>query len=226
MSDGFQTSAESLWGYPSPGESRWPATLAVLVALVIQAVLPDTITVGPRYVIPALEVVLLIPLMIANPRKLDRTSRDMQTLSVALIGVVNAANLISLALLVHQLLKGRVSNGHALILSGVGIWLTIVIVFGLWFWELDRGGPWARLRTDHHAPDFFFPQMENPGFAKGRWTPTFLDYLYVSLTNATAFSPTDTLPLTTRAKALMGIESVASLATVAIVGARAVNILK
>jgi uncharacterized membrane protein len=226
MSDGYQTSAESLWGFPSPGESRWPAAIAVVVALAIQALLPDTITAGPRWVVPILEALLLVPLMIANPTQLTRTSRDMQTLSVALIGLVNAANLISLALLVHQLLKGKIANGHALILSGVGIWLTIVIVFGLWLWEVDRGGPMQRLSNKHAAPDLFFPQMENPGLAKGRWYPSFLDYLYVSLTNATAFSPTDTLPLTTRAKALMGIESVASLATVAIVGARAVNILK
>ncbi len=226
MSDDVGTTAESLWGYPSSGESRWPATIALLVALVIQAVLPDRLTIGPRYVIPALEVALLVPLMIANPRRLDRASRDMQTLSVALIGVVNAANLISLGLLVRQLLKGRVSNGHALILAGVGVWLTTVIVFALWYWELDRGGPMARMSRDHRAPDLFFPQMENPGFSKGRWCPGFVDYLYVSLTNATAFSPTDTLPLTQRAKALMGIEGMASLATVAIVGARAVNILK
>src|SRR5438046_2438869 len=116
MSDDSGTTAESLWGYPSSGESRWPAAGAVLVALLIQVLLPDTLTAGPRYIVPALEVLLLIPLMAANRTKLTRTSRDTQILSVTLIGLLTAANLISLALLVHQLLKGRVSNGHALIL--------------------------------------------------------------------------------------------------------------
>jgi hypothetical protein len=226
MSDGFGTSAESLWGYPSRDESRWPAATAVAVSLVIQTVLPDTVTAGPRYVVPALEALLLIPLMIANPTKLSRTSRDVRTLSVTLIALVNVANLTSLALLLHALLKGHVANGHALILAGVGIWFTNTIVFGLWFWELDRGGPMARLSQQHPPPDFFFPQMENPGLAEPRWAPSFIDYLYVSITNATAFSPTDTLPLTVRAKALMALEGIASLATIAIVGARAVNILR
>ena len=226
VSDGFGTSAESLWGYPSHGESRWPAAFAVVVALGIQALLPDKLTAGPRYIVPGLEILLLIPLMVANPTKLDRTSRDTRFLSVSLVGLVTLANLTSLGLLVRQLLKGTLSNGHALILAGVGIWLTLTIAFGLWYWEFDRGGPMARLAADHCAPDFFFPQMENPGLAEGRWAPSFLDYMYVSLTNATAFSPTDTLPLTTRAKALMATQSIASLATIAIVGARAVNILK
>jgi len=226
VSDGPLTSAESLWGYPSRAESRWPAAFAVMIALGIQALLPDTITAGPRYIVPTLEILLLIPLMVANPGTLERTSRDTRLLSISLVGLVTVANLTSLALLVHELLKGKVSNGHALILAGVGIWLTLTIVFGLWYWEVDRGGPLARLSAEHDAPDFFFPQMENPGLAKGRWAPSFIDYLYVSLTNATAFSPTDTLPLTTRAKALMATQSVASLATIAIVGARAVNILK
>jgi hypothetical protein len=119
-----------------------------------------------------------------------------------------------------------VSNGRLLIVSGAGVWLTNVIVFGLWYWEMDRGGPLKRRSEDHPAPDFLFPQMTNPGAARGRWSPVFLDYLYVSLTNAAAFSPTDTMPLTTRAKALMGAEGLASLATIGIVAARAVNILR
>ena len=226
MSDDAGTTAESIWGYPSIGESRWPAAAAVAVALAIQALLPDKLTFGPRYILPALEALLLIGLMVANPTKLDRTSRDMRILSLTLIGLVNLANLISLALLVHQLLGGHVSNGHALIRAGVGIWLTLTIVFGLWYWEMDRGGPMARLKANHAAPDFYFPQMENPGLAKGPWAPSFFDYMYTALTNSTAFSPTDSLPLTMRAKALMGIQGIASLATIAIVGARAVNILK
>jgi len=116
-------------------------------------------------------------------------------------------------------------DGHELIVSSIQIWLTNVIVFGLWYWEVDRGGPRVRCRPDHEEPDFLFPQMVTPDAARPRWTPTFLDYLYVSFTNATAFSPTDTMPLTVIAKMLMAVESVVSLVTVAVVAARAVNIL-
>jgi hypothetical protein len=100
-----------------------------------------------------------------------------------------------------------------------------VIVFGLWYWELDRGGPSARHDPHHREPDFLFPQMATPGSARPDWAPGFLDYLYVSFTNATAFSPTDTMPLTPLAKSLMAVQSAASLLTVALVAARAVNIL-
>jgi uncharacterized membrane protein len=135
------------------------------------------------------------------------------------------ANVISLVRLVDLLLNGQVRNGHALIWYAVQIWFTNVLVFGLWYWELDRGGPAERAGTHHREPDFLFPQMANPGCAPPRWNPSFLDYLYVSFTNATAFSPTDTLPLTEWAKVLMMVQSLASLITVALVAARAVNIL-
>ena len=220
------TSAESLWGYASPGESRWPATIAVVAALVLQAALPNRLTPGPRYVVPGLELVFLLALIAVNPSRLTSESKDVRWLSLALVALVNAANVTSLGLLVRHLLRGGTSNGRQLVFAGAGIWLTGVIAFGLWFWELDRGGPLSRLSSEHAPPDFLFPQMENPGVARAPWSPNFVDYLYVSLTNASAFSPTDALPLTTRAKLLMAIEALASLATIAIVGARAVNILR
>jgi len=215
----------ALYGYPSGGESRWPSFLAVGTALVLQAVLPGRLTVGPWWLVPALEALLLIPLMIANPSELTRQSRDVRLLSIALIALVNVANVVSLALLIHVLVNGTKANGKPLILAAVGIWLTQVIVFGLWYWELDRGGPVARTRADHPPPDLMFTQMSNAAVTKEPWVPTMVDYIYVSLTNSTAFSPTDTMPLTVRAKALMGAQSLVSLATIAIVGARAVNIL-
>ena len=215
----------TLWGVPSPGESRWPATAAVSAALVIEAVLPGRLTVGPWWIIPSLELCLLVPLMIANPSRLTRESRDVRTLSLMLIALVSAANIVSLALLVRVLVNGTKVNGKPLILAAVGIWFTQVLVFGLWYWETDRGGPVARTGSDHAPPDFLFPQMENPGVHRGDWHPTLFDYLYISLTNSTAFSPTDTLPLTTRAKGLFAAQSLVSLTTIAVVGARAVNIL-
>jgi uncharacterized membrane protein len=216
---------QSLWGVPTPGESRWPATVAVLAALVIQAILPERLTIGPSWIIPSLELCLLIPLVIANPSRLSRESRDVRKLSIALIALVSAANIVSLGLLVRVLVNGTKVNGKLLIVAAVGIWITQVLVFGLWYWETDRGGPIARTRADHAPPDFLFPQMENPGVHRGDWYPTLYDYVYVSLTNSTAFSPTDTMPLTTRAKALLASQSLVSLTTIAVVGARAVNIL-
>lgn len=215
----------ALYGYRSRGESRWPSFIAVGTALVLQAVLPGRLTVGPWWLVPALEAVLLIPLMIANPSRLSRQSRDMRLLSISLIALVNLANVVSLALLIHVLVNGTKTNGKPLILAAVGIWLTQVIVFGLWYWEIDRGGPVARTLADHPPPDLLFTQMANPAVTKEPWVPTMFDYIYVSLTNSTAFSPTDTMPLTARAKTLMGAQSLISLATIAIVGARAVNIL-
>jgi hypothetical protein len=129
-----------------------------------------------------------------------------------------------LGALVAALLSGTHAGGRSLVYASVPIWLTNVIVFGLWYWELDRGGPAARLTTAHPPPDFLFPQQSAPGSAPG-WTPTFLDYMYTSFTNATAFSPTDTMPLTAWAKLLMMLQSLASLLTVSLVISRAVNIL-
>jgi uncharacterized membrane protein len=216
----------ALWGYPSPGESRWPATGAVTVALILQGALPDRLTVGPSWVVPVLELFLVVPLIIANPSRLTATSRDMRKVSIGLIGLVNAANITSLGLLVHTLVNGSKVNGKQLILAAVGIWLTQVIVFGMWYWEIDRGGPVARTLVDHGEPDLLFPQMENPKVHRGPWYPTLIDYMYVSLTNSTAFSPTDTMPLSPLAKGLMAAQSVVSLTTIAVVGARAVNILQ
>jgi uncharacterized membrane protein len=143
---------------------------------------------------------------------------------VALIALITVANVVSLTELIHALLYRSVGGGRFLVYASVPIWLTNVIVFGLWYWELDRGGPAARQQSHHRQPDFLFPQMSTPGSAPG-WVPDFLDYLYTSFTNATAFSPTDTMPLTAWAKLLMMLQSLASLVTVAVVISRAVNIL-
>jgi hypothetical protein len=142
-----------------------------------------------------------------------------------MIGLVSAGNIVSLVRLSNQLLQGGKQNGHALILSGIVLWCTNVLLFGLWYWEVDRGGPAARARGERDYPDLLFPQMSDPKWAPPDWRPRLIDYLYVSLTNATAFSPTDTMPLTPTAKWMMGAQSLASLVTVGLVVARAVNIL-
>jgi uncharacterized membrane protein len=193
---------------------------------VLYVLLPERLIPGPRLLVPSLEGVVLLVISVVFPH---RTSHEPSTvrrvMAIVLIALVTVANLINLGLLIRELLKGGVQNGRELVFSSIAIWVTNVIVFGLWYWELDRGGPAARHDPAHREPDFFFPQMTTPGAARPDWTPTFIDYLYVSLTNATAFSPTDTMPLTPAAKALMGVQALASLLTVALVAARAVNIL-
>ena len=148
---------------------------------------------------------------------------------MALIGLVSAVNIISLYLLVHYLLHhtGRPTQGRPLILAGVVLWVTNVLLFGLWYWELDRGGPVERVMNADARPDFLFPQMTLPQqYAPRNWIPGLIDYLYVSFTNATAFSPTDTMPLTATAKLLMSAQALTALLTIGLVVARAVNILQ
>jgi uncharacterized membrane protein len=197
----------------------------VLAAVLLYATLPDRYTLGPVWLFPTLELAMLVPLAIAVPVRHARETMAHRLASIALIAVVNIANVASLALLIRSLLDGAPVVGTPLIFAAMQIWITNVIVFGLWYWELDRGGPSARCREDHREPDFLFAQMTTPAAAPLHWTPRFVDYLYVAFTNATAFSPTDTMPLTTWAKVLMAVQSIASLLTVALVAARAVNIL-
>jgi len=220
-----KSKSAAAWGTPTIGEVRWPASLAVLAALLLYVTLPQRLTLGPAWVIPVIELALLVPLSIAAPRRVPNEPSWLQIASMSLIGVVNIANIASLVLLVEALVQGNKATGSELLLGAVQIWLTNVIVFGLWYWELDRGGPDSRASTEHREPDFLFPQMVTPACAHPLWSPKFFDYLYVSFTNATAFSPTDTMPLTTWAKMLMMVQSLASLLTVALVAARAVNIL-
>ena len=213
------------WGVPAPPRSYWPARIAVLVAMALYLALPDRLVPGPRFIVPALEAVVLVAITVLVPHRTTVAAPARRVLAILIIGLVTLANIINLALLLTELLKGNVQNGSELVVSSVAIWLTNAIAFGLWYWELDRGGPYERHQPSHREPDFLFPQMATPGAGRPDWAPSFVDYLYLSLTNATAFSPTDTMPLSTLAKLLMGIQSVASLLTVAVVAARAVNIL-
>ena len=214
------------WGIQTPGESRWPALLAILAAISLQLVLPDSLIrgLGNRGLIPASEGALIVVLLITNPGHISREEIRLRVIGVSLIALATITNVISLSELLHALLYGSKAAGRPLVYASVPIWLTNVIVFGLWYWELDRGGPAARQSPDHRRPDFLFPQMSTPGASPG-WVPNLLDYFYTSFTNATAFSPTDTMPLTAWAKMLMMLQSLASLVTVAVVISRAVNIL-
>jgi uncharacterized membrane protein len=215
------------WLRQTPGEARWPVAFVVLIAIGLQFSIPARLAVRPTYLLPALELVLLVLLVLANPRRLVREHPVLRMASLGLVAIATVANVYAAANLVRGLVDGREGNSAAqLLVVGGGIWLTNVIIFALWYWEFDRGGPVARAGARDPYPDFQFPQMQTPDLSHDQWAPTFIDYLYLSFTNAMAFSPTDTLPLSRWAKLLMLSQSIVSLVTVALVIARAVNILR
>jgi uncharacterized membrane protein len=213
--------------YPPPAgpEAFWPVQVTVVVAIGLQVGLTKRLTVGPTWLLPALEGVLLIGLSMATPRQLEHEHKTRRRTAIALTAFVSVANIVSLVQLTNLLLHHTVSKGTELVVSGMLIWLTNFLIFALWYWEIDRGGPGRRAAGHDGPPDFLFPQMSDDRIEPRYWRPQFFDYLYVSLTNATAFSPTDTMPLTVMAKAIMGIQSIVSLVTIGLVVSRAVNIL-
>jgi hypothetical protein len=207
-------------------EHRWPSIVAVTGVIVVQLLLPDRLILHPRWLLPGVEIALALALVVANPVRLKRDHPALRIAGLGLIAAMTVANAGSAALLIARLLGG--TAGHdatSLIRNGVAIYATNIIAFGLWYWELDRGGPMRRANGDRQHTDFLFAQMTQPDVAPPDWEPSFLDYLFVSYTNATAFSPTDTLPLSRWAKMLMLGQSAIALATIALVVARAVNIL-
>jgi uncharacterized membrane protein len=210
-------------------DAFWPAQLAIAAAIGLYYVLPGKLIVGPNWLMPIVEGVLLLGLIVFTPGRIVKKRSGHREVALGLIALVSIVNFIALGALVHFLVAGGKTGGHALLLAGVEVWGTNVLVFAVWFWELDRGGPLKRAEEAAAKPagqfDFMFPQMSDPECAPKGWKPNFVDYLYVSFTNATAFSPTDTMPLTAKAKLLMLVQSLAALVTVGLVAARAVNIL-
>lgn len=217
---------QAAWGFAERNEPRWPASVAVVAALVLYALLPDRFTLGPWWLIPGVEAVLLVPLTFTWPTRHAEETMLARLVSMGLIAVLSFANIFSLLVLIHLLLTRGGIAGTELLVRSAQIWIVNVLVFALWYWELDRGGPGERMRARHRHPDFLFPQMASPHCTPDAWAPDFVDYAYVAFTNGTAFSPTDTMPLTNWAKLLMMVQSFASLSTVALVAARAVNILQ
>jgi len=224
---GVEDWTEPIWRRSGRGESRWPVTVAMLVAIALQFALPERFAFGPRWFLPALQFAVVVALVVASPMRFERRSRWLRVASLGLIAVVSFGNAFAAFRLVRGLVQGTEGQdaGH-LLATGAAIWLTNVVVFALWYWDLDRGGPAARARGTQALPAFLFVQMQTPDVAPPDWRPKFVDYLYLSFTNATAFSPTDVMPLPAWAKLTMMSQSMISLATVALVVARAVNILK
>ncbi|WP_046727087.1 DUF1345 domain-containing protein [Streptomyces humi] len=214
------------WRRATHGEPRWAVTAVILVAVAIQLMLPHRLALQPYWVLPALEIVLLAGLIAGNPRRVEPRTRWLRLVGLALMGLISLANGWAAVRLVAGLVNGTEGeDAGPLLLTGGGIWLTNVIVFALWYWEWDRGGPMERVRGRRQYADFLFVQMQSPETAPADWEPAFLDYLYLSFTNSTAFSPTDVMPLSRWAKMLMMLQSSVSLVTVVLVVARAVNIL-
>lgn len=219
--------------YPPPphGEWHWPPQLTMIVAIALQLLLPDRLSVGDqiRWILPALEGVMLVALLIASPQRLEAPHSLRRLLTLSITAVVSVANGIALVLLAQLLLNRSLSSGslgRSLIIAGAEIWLTNVLLFAFWYWEMDRGGPGLRAAGLDGSPDFLFPQMTDDGAQlTPAWRPQFVDYLYLSLTNATAFSPTDAMPFSVQAKLVMGFQSLISLVTMGLVISRAVNIL-
>jgi hypothetical protein len=218
-----------------------PAAIAVLVAIALYALLPNKLLLGPRFVVPVLELLLFIPLVSANPRRMSKQNRHLRRLAILLVMLIAASNAVALVLLIRRLVGGAgagAGEAGTLLLAAGQVWLTNVLVFALAYWELDRGGPVSRTQTARPripAADFRFPQDEDHdaiievarrSSAKTGWAPGFIDYLYVSITNSSAFSPTDTMPLSPRVKLLMALESVSALVLSVIVISYGVGQLK
>ncbi|MFN8035411.1 MAG: hypothetical protein U0V73_05715 [Acidimicrobiia bacterium] len=218
---------QAAWRSATREEPRVQVTLAVVLAIVLMLTLPARVANNPRWVLPGLAVILLVAVFVAKSSRFERRARTIRVVSLAMIAVMSLENAASAGRLIADLVRGEgIRDPGTLLLTGAAIWFTNVIVFALWYWEFDRGGPLERAAGTSPYPDFAFPQMSNPELAPPDWEPGFVDYLYVSFTNATAFSPTDTMPMTQWAKITMLAQSAISVVTVALVIARAVNILR
>ena len=216
------------WLRKTRGERRWPVTICIAGAIVLQVSLPSRLTSPvPQNLLPILEGALGVALTIANPFRIERGGPMVRAGSIAVIMLMSVANAASAVLLIKAILEGRAgTSAMALLASGASIWATNVIAFALWYWEFDRGGPVLRAEGTRKHPDLMFPQMASPELAPPDWEPRFVDYLYLSFPNATAFRPTDVMPLARWAKLTMAVQSAVSLSIGALVIARAINILK
>jgi uncharacterized membrane protein len=215
-------------GAADRGERRWPMAIALLVAMALPFLLPPKYSLGLTWIIPVAEALLLVALVVADPGRIDRRSVFIRALSIGLVGILVTGAGVATVRLVVDLLRGgpETNSPDQLLRVGSLTWAYVIITFSFLYWELDGGGPEARIRATPKFPDLAFPEHLNPQIARPGWRPEFFDYLYLAFTNALAFSPTDVMPLARWAKLAMAVEAMASLIIVGLVIARAVNILK
>jgi uncharacterized membrane protein len=205
-------------------ESFWPPITAIVVATALQASLPHRVG-QLRWIFVGLCVALLVVVAVVNPREIEQRHRPLRGVLLVLVAALSIGNAVSGAQLVIDLVNAEgIRDGGKLLVTGGAIWLTNVIIFSLWYWLFDRGGPYARSHTADPLPAFMFPQMDQTQYAPPEWKPEYVDYLYLAFTNALAFSPTDVMPLARWAKLTMLVQSLVSLMIAILVIARAVNI--
>jgi hypothetical protein len=207
------------------GEARWPMAGAVLAAIVLTILLPDAMRIGPQWLLPLIEGALLVAVIAGDPGKINRRSRWLRMLSIVLVSVLVLGALWATVQLIDDLINGGAvtNSANELLEAETIVWVSNNIAFALLYWELDGGGAAARAHDlpTHHG--FAFPQQLNPGIGRPDWRPRFIDYLYLGSTNATAFSPTDAMPLAPWAKIAMAVQALVSLGILGLVIARAVN---
>ena len=209
------------------GEPRWPVVGAVVAAIVLTLLLPDDLRLGPNWALPVLEAVLLVVLIVADPGAIDRRSRALRVVGIALVALLGLSAMAATGFLVDSLITGGPETDSAgeLLKAGSIVWISNNIAFAILYWELDSGGAAARAHGLPPYPEIAFPQQLSPQVAAPGWRPRFIDYLYLGFTNATALSPTDAMPLAPWAKIAMTLQSVISLLLLALVIANAVNVL-
>ena len=220
----LESSILPAWQRATSGEPRWPVSVAIVAALAMQITLPAQVQLQHAWILPTIGALLLLAATVRSPSQISEVSTSMRVVNMVLIGSITTANIVSASRLIAHLLDHSLSGGPTTLLrTGGAIWLTNVITFALWYWELDRGGPAARTRGSTTKIDFLFVQMSNPEFAPEDWKPGFVDYLYLAFTNAAAFGPADVMPLTRWTKLTMMLQSIISLVTIALVISRAVG---
>lgn len=214
------------WRTPTRSEHRSPAVAVVVATVALQLLLPKELVIRPWWLLPAVTGLLVVTLLLINPGRVSRHAPLERGMALCLVAVVSVANAASAVQLVDGIITGSIANrpGSVLVSAAIVYWSNIV-AFSLWYWEFDRGGPGERAAGSAEYPDFLFPQMSDPEFAAKDWRPTYPDYLYLSFTNSTAFSPTDLMPLRPWAKLIMMLQSAVSLIIALLVVAWAVGAL-
>jgi hypothetical protein len=211
-----------------PGEHWWPIAAAIIVVAGLHVALPARYRVQPAWLFPTVLLVLLAVLIIGDPGRIDRQKAWLRVVTSAVIAVITLANLLAAARLVVEILTNNklfANHPGGLLAAGAVIWATNVIAFGLWYWDLDRGGAAARAHHPYDNPAFVFPEMQHTDYVPANWVPRFIDYLSLAFWTATAISPTDISAIKPWSKLLMMMEAAGSIVLAALVIARAINVL-